>query len=239
MPGKTDSKPTATAKADTKTTATANTKTTATGKAGTTAKGAQREVTVRSKQRAAIAFKIGVFRSSFVLLLSIGMLVLGIITGNKCDKMDNETAKFLMYAGIAGIFLFGFGMAKSLVILCYRKGSSCCDTEYTSMTKRRDMALMSWFDVFSMFPVAAWLAWGTYRVYNDYSRFDCMNKDTGIGNKAICEYCTVFVLKSAQGLVGAGWVMFLITGVMTILAVYFLPNNSLVFEPTMKGYMNA
>ena len=79
MPGKTDTKTPATGKANTK----------------TPAKGPQREVTVKSKQRASTAFKIGIFRSSFVLLLSCGMLFLGIKTGNNCDEMDSETAKFL------------------------------------------------------------------------------------------------------------------------------------------------
>ena len=79
MPGKTDNKKPATVKTDTKKPAT----------------GPQRYVTVKSKQRAAILFKIGIVRSSFVLLFSVGMLFLGIKTGNKCDKVDSETAKFL------------------------------------------------------------------------------------------------------------------------------------------------
>jgi len=226
MPGKTDNKKPATGKTDTKKPAT----------------GPQRNVTVKSKQRAAILFKIGIVRSSFVLLFSVGMLFLGIKTGNKCDKVDSETAKFLKYAGIAGICLFGFGIAKSFVIYCYRKGCrSRCTIGYSTldpnaqMTKRSDMALMSWFDVFSMFPVAAWLAWGSYRVYNDYSRLPC---DTPGLPQETCDFCVDIVLRTAQALVGGGWLMFLTTGSMTIHTIYFLNNDSLLFR-SLKGNMKV
>ena len=45
-------------------------------------------------------------------------------------------------------------------------------------------------------------------------------------------YCTIPVCP-------VGWVMFLITGVMTIMTVYLLPNDALTFKKNMKRNMNA
>ena len=56
----------------------------------------KRAITQVNKSRALLAFKIGVFRASFVLLLSCGMLYLGVTKhGRDCEVMDDEIFKFL------------------------------------------------------------------------------------------------------------------------------------------------